>query len=471
VFGAAAPTRTGVKANEYRFGAKMSTSTYEKVFVAGVGRQPSAKRPEQRSLAVPRSVVGLARHPCRCLVRLLALGTLLGALHGARAADAVTTWSSLVVGQATGDFDPFVSALMHAAMHDALNAIKPRYARWTAPAADEPPAAGAAPEAAIAAAAYEVLMGMQPEKTATIKSTFAAALASVPDGPAKEAGLALGKAIAAATLAHRAADRGVHGTRFTQSNAPGHWRVTPPETDAFRFGKYQPFSGAAALDLPVPGPPELGSPAYVAALAEVRALGSEGSKERSDVQTRAAEFFANQSSSLNFLALATRLLDARPAPRDIWDSARTMTLMSIALSDSYILYSYAKERFHFWRPITAIREGGFGVTADPGWKPLVPTPEHPEHPSAHATECMAGATVLHSVFGTDTRPVTYVANDAFFQPEREYPSFTALANDCADSRVWAGAHFRTAGEAGQKLGEEIAVHVMTNLLRPLNEGR
>jgi len=113
--------------------------------------------------------------------------------------------------------------------------------------------------------------------------------------------------------------------------------------------------------------------------------------------------------------------------------------------------SYAKERFHFWRPITAIREGGFGVTADPGWTPLVETPEHPEHPSAHATECMAGATVLRSVFGNDAQPVTY-------------------ADECAASRVWAGVHFRTAGEAGQKLGEEIATYVIRKLLRPLNGG-
>ena len=217
--------------------------------------------------------------------------------------------------------------------------------------------------------------------------------------------------------------------------------------------------------------PELGSSAYLALVAETRSVGSAASKDRTEAQTAAAQFFASQASSLNFLDLAVRLLAARPGAQDIWDSARTMALMSITLSDSYILYVRAKERFHFWRPITAIRRGGFGVSPDPAWQPLVQTPEHPEHPSAHATECMAGATVLRLVLGSDVQPITYVATDAFFQPSRDYPSLTALANDCAASRLWAGAHFRTANDAGQKLGQMLGVYVVDNLLRPLGENK
>ena len=148
-----------------------------------------------------------------------------------------------------------------------------------------------------------------------------------------------------------------------------------------------------------------------------------------------------------------------------------MTLMSIALSDSFILAWNAKERFHFWRPITAIRQGGSGITPEAGWQPLVTTPQHPEHPSGHATECTAGAKVLRLLFGTDAQPVRYIATDAFFQPVREYPGFTALAQECAASRIWAGVHFRTSSDAGQRLGEAIADHVVSNLLRPLRENK
>ena len=432
-------------------------------------------------------VPSITQHLSRHVALLLALATLCGAPQCVLAADAVTAWSLLVTSNAIGEFDPHATTLMHAAMHDALNAINPRYARWTAAAPDEPPAADVAPEAAVAAAAHDVLVGMQPEaavaaaahhvlmgmqtaESTPIEAALAAALAAVPDGPRKTAGIALGKAIAAATLAHDAGARDAPVILFTQSDEPGHWRATPPDTHARSgFPRIPLFSGAAARDLPVPGPPELDSPAYLAAVAEVRSLGRAVSTERSAAQTAAAFFFARQSSHRNFLNLAIRLLAARPEPQDIWDSARTMTLLSIAESDSFILAWEAKERFHFWRPITAIRKGGFGVTPEADWQPLVSTPEDPDHPSGHATECASGATVLRLLFGTDAQPVRYIATDSLFQLAREYPGFTALANECAASRVWAGVHFRTANDAGQRLGEAVANHVVSSLLRPLHE--
>jgi hypothetical protein len=412
----------------------------------------------------------LAQHLSRHVALLLALTALGGAPQRLLAADVVTIWSLLASNEALGEFHPHAATLMHAAMHDALNAIHPRYARWTPAAPDEPPAANAAPEAAVAAAAHAVLIGSELEESARIDTALTGALAAMPEGPRKAAGLALGKAIGAATLAHRASGGEVPIVPLTQSNQPGHWRATPPETGAQpRFSLYQPFSGAAALDLPVASPPELGSPAYLAVVAEVRSLGHELSKERSEEQTATALFFARQSSHLNFINLAIRLLDARPAPQDIWESARTMTLMSIALSDAFILTLRAKERFHYWRPITAIQEGGFGVTPDARWKPLVTTPQHPEHPSGHAAECGAGAAVLRSLFRTDAYPVRYIATDSFLKSAREYPGFTAIANECAASRVWAGVHFRTANDAGQRLGEAVAEHAVSSQLRPLRE--
>ncbi len=410
----------------------------------------------------------LTQRMSRHLALLLALIALCGAPQRALAADVVTSWSSLAAGNAGENFDPHTTTLMHAAMHDALNAITPRYVRWTPGTPGEPSAADAAPEAAVAAAAHAVLISMQPENTASADAALTAALAAVPEGPRKAAGVALGKAVGTATLAQRAGAGDIPVKPFTQSKRAGHWRATPPYADARPpFVRFPTFSGVAPLDLPVPSPPELGSPAYRAAVAEIRSLGRLVSKERSDAQTAAAFFFAYQSSHLNFIDLTIRLLAARPAPQDIWESARTMTLMSIALSDSFILTLEAKERFHFWRPITAIREGGFGVTREADWEPLVDTPQHPDHPSGHAAECAAGAAVLRLLSGTDAQPVRYIATDIPERPAREYPGFTAIAHECAASRLWAGVHFRTANDAGQRLGENVADHVVINLLRPL----
>jgi len=410
-------------------------------------------------------------HRLRHVALLLALTALCGAPQRVLAADVVTAWSRLASGGEIGEFDPHATTLMHAAMHDTLNAITPRYARWTAATPDEPPAANAAPEAAVAAAAHAVLLaGSEPENSKRIDAALAAALNTVPDGPRKAAGIALGKAIAAATLAHRAGGGDVPIAPFTQSNKAGHWRATPPDIKAQPpLARYQPFSGAAALDIPVANPPKLGSPAYIAAVTEVRSLGDELSKARSEEQTLAAYFFADQTSHLNFIDLAIRLLEARPVPQDIWDSAPTMTLMSIALSDAWILTARAKERFHLWRPITAIREGGFGVTPDAGWQPLVVTPQHPEYPSGHAAECAAGAAVLRFLFRTDAQPVRYIATDGHLRLSFEYPGFTAIADECAASRLWAGVHYRFANDAGQRLGKATAHHVVSAVCRPPRE--
>ena len=171
----------------------------------------------------------LTQRMSRHLSLLLALAALCGAPQRAFAADVVTSWSSLAPGNAGENFDPHTTTLMHAAMHDALNAITPRYARWSPATPGEPSATDAAPEAAVAAAAHAVLMSMQPENAASADAALTAALAAVPEGPRKAAGVALGKAIAAATLAHRARAGESRVGRFSQSNKAGHWRATPPQ--------------------------------------------------------------------------------------------------------------------------------------------------------------------------------------------------------------------------------------------------
>jgi 4-amino-4-deoxy-L-arabinose transferase-like glycosyltransferase len=77
----------------------------------------------------------------------------------ARAAATVADWAELAER-----LKPYANwcsrTIMHLAMHDALNASRPRCARYAPPAPDEPP--GAAPEAALAAAAGTVLAALTP---------------------------------------------------------------------------------------------------------------------------------------------------------------------------------------------------------------------------------------------------------------------------------------------------------------------
>ncbi len=408
------------------------------------------------------------RAASRLLLGLTVLACGLGLPQApARAADAVTQWSEFAIDPRLGDYHWHSVVLMHAAMHDSLNAIRLRYGRWTARKVDEPPVAAALPEAAVAAAAHAVLVFERQDQREAIDAMLERALAVIPDGPGKSAGIVLGRAVAAATVNRRAGDREISVILFPSGRDAGVWRPTPPFFRIAMTARYEPFAFAADEEAPLPPPPTLGSAAYQEAVAEVRELGARNSARRTPAQTRAALFWADQSSQRNFHALAARLLASRPPPHDLWESARSMALLSFAMTDSFVLAWAAKEHFRFWRPITAIREGGFGVVPDPEWRPLIPTPAHPEHPSGHAADCSAGAHVLEELLTLGRQPIRYVAIDSDGTPTREYPGLTAIAEECAASRLWAGVHFRTSNEAGSILGRTIAERAVGTMLPPL----
>ena len=100
---------------------------------------------------------------------------------------------------------------MHVAIHDALNAVDRRFKPYTF---DKKAAPGTSPDAAVAAAAHDVLVpliGQLPLElvkqtcvdagVASVETAYTAALAAIPDTPAKDQGIAVGQASAAAILA------------------------------------------------------------------------------------------------------------------------------------------------------------------------------------------------------------------------------------------------------------------------------
>ena len=142
--------------------------------------------------------------------------------------DAVTVWNANAGVAATAAClaplnNPFhesrLYAMMHVAIHDALNAIDRRSRPY---ALDVRADAGASPEAAVAAAARDVLVPLIAQLplelhtqacidagVASVEAAYAAALAAIPHSHAKAQGIAVGKAAAAAILALRADDGAV----------------------------------------------------------------------------------------------------------------------------------------------------------------------------------------------------------------------------------------------------------------------
>ena len=401
-------------------------------------------------------------------------------LRPAMAVDIVTQWTLLADAYGQGGANFRTTAIMHQAMHDALNAAQPTYARWSPGTPNEPAADGAMPRAAMYAAARRVLLGLHPDRKIATARAYFQALGRETPGPARDAGVRLGEAIGTAALARRLYD-GYDDTRpFVFGSTPGAWTFTPEAYRGSNTTKMRPFLFESVHSFDAPPPPALDSDRYRRDLEETRRIGASDSSERTQAQSEAAFFWAFQSSQRGYIALAIRLLDEHPRPGREFEHARIMSQVSTALADSAVLAWAEKERFGFWRPVTAIRTGSPGVTVDTSWLPLMETPAFPEYPSGHAADCYTGAMVLQGAFGEDVGAITYASQSGdlpdfllaigmgqHFQPsgkgipaDRSFPSLLASAEECAESRLWAGAHFRFGADEARRLGSVISAAAM-----------
>ena len=125
-------------------------------------------------------------------------------------ADIVTDWNqkavaTLVSQRVTGGALPARTlAMMHTAMFNAVNAVSKDYKLYAVAALPESP--DASPETAAHTAARRVLAELYPKERAALDATFDAAMANLPDGPAKVSGMLAGEQAAMAVLAARKMD-------------------------------------------------------------------------------------------------------------------------------------------------------------------------------------------------------------------------------------------------------------------------
>src|SRR6185369_1138273 len=322
-------------------------------------------------------------------------------------ADVVTDWNltTVQVAAAAGvaQRQHRVAAMVHVAMHDAVNSIAPRYHAY---AVRIRPSADASIEAAAVQAAYGVLIRLLPSQAATLDAARSSSLSSIPDGPVKEAGLAVGEAVAAQIVALRSTDgSGVDGT-YTFGSGPGEYQATPPTfgspaVPAWPF--VTPFLLERGNQFRPDGPPSLDSDEWAEDFNETKQLGRVDSSVRTAEQTEIALCGAEPA-----LPMWNRVARTVSAQRNtgLVENARVFALLNLAMVDATIAVWDGKYTYRFWRPVTAIRaadtDGNEATEADPAWTPLRPTPLHPEYPSAHAGVSNAAAEVLTRLFGRDT---------------------------------------------------------------------
>jgi hypothetical protein len=230
-----------------------------------------------------------------------------------------------------------------------------------------------------------------------------------------------------------------------------------------------PFTMSTASQfLPDEPPPDLTSQEWADDYNQVKILGAVNSTVRTPQQTEIALFWT-ESTAKQYPRLFRALAVGHAL--GISDTARLFAIMWTAYADSFIGCMNAKYHFSFWRPVTAIQNGGIdgnpATIADPTWMPLGITPNHPEYPAAHGCITGAMAETLKGYFGTPNLNFT-VSSTAFSPPHvHTFTSTKDLEQQVEDARIYAGFHYHHSVVQGIVLGQKVADQVLVNFFQPI----
>ena len=246
------------------------------------------------------------------------------------------------------------------------------------------------------------------------------------------AGEAVGRAVGAEIVARAAADR------FTNSVAgvvipvcAGCWTSARGQLPVFpRLSEMQPFFLLTANQFRPGPPPAFGSPAFLAALAEVRSF----SDNRTHEEDSLAKFWASPGGFTAAASYANQVATTEITKFHLDEvrAAHVLAIMNMAAMDAFIASHDAKYTYWMIRP----------PQADPGIVLGIPIPNHPSYPSNHASVTGCAMAVLA----------------AFFPSDADY--LNGLADQAGISRIYGGIHYRFDMDAGLILGRTVANYAL-----------
>ena len=383
-------------------------------------------------------------------------------------ADVVTHWSQTaieVMKTANVAGNPWTRsmAMMHVAMSDAVNTVQGRYTRFIATG---PAAPGASAEAAASTAARQMLLQLYPAQQAKIDEAYALSLMSVPEGVARNSGVAVGEQVAEAVFVDRVNDATNVPDTYRPVATPGVWIPTTPPLFP-QYAQAKPWGLKSADQFRTAPPPALSSTLYARDFNETKELGAAKSTKRTPEQAEAVRFWTQTNFTPSWFQVASQLSAAKGL--ELADNSRLFALLAMGLGNSFIMEWDAKYHYNFWRPITAIRNGDMdgndATERDAGWAPLNATPMHPEYPSAAGIVAGTAVGVLQATFGNG--PTSFTVTDIFDPKlQRQFTSIAQMGKEQYEVRIWGGIHFRNSLEVGDAMGRKIADQLVSNYLKP-----
>jgi len=352
---------------------------------------------------------------------------------------------------------------MALAMFEAANAIDRRYESYLG----MPPAVGqASQEAAVATAAYIVLLAHFPAQKQSLDDNHAIALEAVKSTVSRDAGRNIGEDAARRALKLGLIDPSVQQRPYRPRAIPGVWAATQLPTIAPYEIAFKPWIlPSADVVRPAP-PPALTSKVWADAYEEVRRLGGKDSKERTAHQTLMARFRITPDLMPTFRSVA------EGAGRSVVQNARMFALVEMITDDAGMAVGEAKLHYNFWRPIAAIRngdeDGNPATEPDRGWTPLINTPNFPEYPCAHCVYAAAVAEVMKTETGPSPREGVRVSSRSLpTSAIQVLPSWDEWVTEVSMSRLLGGVHYRFSNVAGEELGRTVARLGLDKIMRPL----
>jgi membrane-associated phospholipid phosphatase len=336
-------------------------------------------------------------------------------------------------------------ALVHAAIYDSMVtawAAKYTYRRPRPSAADaslntvlpRPQSPSYPAEHAVAAGAASAVLGylfpsdarLFAEKAEEAAKSRLIAGVQYPSDVA--AGLELGRTVAAQVIERAKTDGSEAKWDGVMPSGPGYWNGTNPILPA--LGSWKTWVLSSGSELRPGPPPAYDSPQMASEMTELRSF------QRTPKAVADAFFWEYAVGGLKGYwywneQLSKKLLEYRLDTNPVRVS-RAYALQSIAIYDATVACWDAKYAYWQIRPFQL----------DSNWRPLFPTPNHPSYPAAHGCFSAAAAAAIAYLF------------------PRDLLTMNALADQAAESRIWAGIHYRSDVIAGLALGRAVAQRVI-----------
>ena len=402
------------------------------------------------------------KHISALAVALLAAVTYCRGTH----ANTITDWDTRATAAASpAALGERETAIVDLAMFDAVNSISRRYHPYLVQMAVAQPASA---DAAAASAAATALTLLHPQAANDFKNALAENLKVLSATPAEiETGARLGETVARQIVESRVADGATDTDPYRPKTKAGQYVPTATMVCS-TWPTMRPFALESPSQFRPGPPPALDSHEWAADYNEIKDVGGKTSSTRTAQQTEVARFWL-MTGPQAYHPLARQIILNRHM--DLVDSARSMAVFALTLTDAYIAAFDAKYKYEFWRPVTAIRNGDVddnpATVQDPTWQPLDATPMHPEYPCAHCIQSSAARVVLESLAAGQGIPELSLTSLTAPGITHRWSNLEDFTTEVANARIWAGFHYRFSTRVGTTLGRQVAQYVIGKTMQPI----